>query len=143
MNKSTKLKASYIARTTPNAAKYANEYDEALERILPTLFGRQLDDLMLTQAAFPISHGGLGLNVDSKEYCNQQYQDSQTISYPLVRHIVHGEPIGEIINSDLKNKIKSNRIKFWNDKCFEFKNKLDDLGKLRMEEFKILVPTHG
>ena len=39
------------------------------ENVLTTFMGRELNEPMVTQASFPIGRGGLGLDIDSKNYC--------------------------------------------------------------------------
>ena len=72
LSRSVKHRASYISRTVPNAEVFAESYDKAIEDFLRTLFQQDLSEDILRQAELPISFGGLGLSINSKEYCETQ-----------------------------------------------------------------------
>ena len=105
LSRSVKHRASYISRTVPNAEVFAESYDKAIEDFLRTLFQQDLSEDILRQAELPISFGGLGLSIKSKEYCENQYRNSKCITYPLVRHITHQEAFNLDKNTNLKNSI--------------------------------------
>lgn len=55
---------------------------------MSTLFGCPTSDLPLEQFAVPIREGGLGINIETKEYSDEQYQTSYAIVNPLIQHIL-------------------------------------------------------
>ena len=100
-----------------------------------SLFGRQLDDAMISQAALPVGCGGLGLNIDSTEYCHQQYHDSLAITESLVWHIVYGEP--RSFNNDIRSKIRDKKKTYWKSKCNVHEENLNAVDSKRFEELKL------
>ena len=111
-SKSTKHKATYLARTVKQAAQFAKPYDDSLEGYLLTILGRQLDEHVIAQSSIPIARGGLGINIDFSDYSAQQFQDSSALTYDLTRHIAYGEPINNQSNVDYSKKIKANKNYF-------------------------------
>ena len=136
-SRSIKHKHSYMTRTINNCNELAHEYDQALEQFMSVLFGKVLTEKMVLQASLPIGKGGLGLNVNSEQYCSQQYEDSQTISYGVVRNITHDEMIPENYEVNARKAIKSLKNKYWSTKTEELKLLCNDSEKIRLEELNM------
>ena len=92
---------------------------------------------MVLQASLPIGKGGLCLNVNSEQYCSQQYDDSQTISYGVVRNITHCETIPENHEFNARKAIRSLKNKYWTTKTEELKLLCNDSEKIRLEELNL------
>ena len=114
--KSTKHKATYLARTIRRAELFASPYNDSLESFLVTILGQQLDEQLIAQSAIPIARGGLGININFKDYGTQQFNDSLTLTHSLTRHITSDEPIDNAVNTDVRKQIKTNKKSFWDQK---------------------------
>ena len=136
-NRSTKYKATYIARAIPDAHIYAKDYDESLETYLETLVGIQLDERMNLQVSIPVGKGGLGINISSENYCTQQHIDCLAITHPLVQNIAHGDPMSMVNNSKLLKSLRTSKQKYWACKCEEFVKKLNPTEQIRFEELNM------
>ena len=136
ISRSTKFKSSYLFRTIPSAEAYADSYNEKLEEFLSTILGRQLDEKMINQSTLPIGKGGLGLNINANEYAQQQYNDSQMLTYHLTRYITNDEPRELETWKDIYNNIRNGKKKFWDSKLCSFKETIDETHAKRMDEMQ-------
>ena len=142
VNRSTKFKSSYIFRTTPSAHVYSGSYNEALEKFLTTIIGRNLDEKLIFQSLLPIGKGGLGLNIKASDHSDKQYTDSQMLSYNLTRHITHHEPMSLDSYDEIRNNLRANKKSFWDEKVNEFKLTIDDVHIKRLEEMQFSGSNH-
>ena len=65
---------NYIICTLPNSWGFLPAYETSLQILMSILFGCSLSDLPLDQTAAPIREGGKGINIETKEYNDEQYK---------------------------------------------------------------------
>ena len=81
ISKSTQLKASHLCRPVKNAGNQDKQYDAALKVLLNSLVGCELSKDKLIEAALPIKEGRLGLSCISKDYSDEQYDNSKAFTF--------------------------------------------------------------
>ena len=142
LNYSIKFKSTYIFRTTPLDPSISQVYDEALEKMISCLMKKELTDKIIAQAAFPIKYGGLGININSLEYSKQQLEDCKALSYHICRYIEHDEIINHDSIKGIRNKILSDKKKYWDKKSDDFVTDLEYDHIKRLEEMKTPGSNH-
>ena len=137
LNRSIKFKATFLFRTIPNASAYASKYDDALEALLTTLFGRPMDNNMILQASIPIGKGGIGLNINSIDYSNQQLLDSLAMTYSLTRNIIYGDVINTENDQEIRLNISKRKKKYWDSKLETLMSSSTEFEITRLKEMNM------
>ena len=131
---SIKFKATYMTQTIPNCRQYAKDYDKSLEEYLICLFQKRLNDRLILQASMPIGTGGIGLNIDPSKYCEEQYRDSENLTYHIVRNITHGDPIQDIQNSRIRKNLMEKEKRHWAEKLNYLVNMSEESQIIRLNK---------
>ena len=138
MSKSTQLKALHLCRTVKNAGSQAEQYDAAVKVLLNSLVVCDLSKDKLIKAALPIKEGGLGLSCISKDYSDEQYENSKTLTFNGVQSILLGEDLNDpqrnndirkriqlakkekykLIRNNITSNVSKEVLRRWEEKCF-------------------------
>lgn len=105
MTKSIQFKAIHLCRTVKDSWRQADKYDMAIKTLLNSIVGCKLSDEKEKKASLPVKQGGLGLSFVSKDYADDQYETSKSLTCASVSAIIENR---EQPDTSSANEFKSN-----------------------------------